>query len=542
MVPRRGNRRMWEANPNSHAMRLRYSLLVLALLVAAPAGAQIVVNSTADVAANDGQCTLREAIVASNTDLPSGTMTGECAAGSGEDTVTLDVPVGSTITLTADLPTATQTWTLEGPTGEADGVTVDGDGQFRIFELDSNNLGQTHTLRGLTVTGGLATAGGGILVGFQENCDFEDIAVVGNVATNGAGGIYTGREGSCTMNRVYVADNEAQGASGAGGIRISGGGDFVIRNSTIANNRATATGAGGILVGFFQAPQATFLLEQSTVSGNEAAGSGGGISQIGSNGSSVIRATTIVDNHITGAPSAGGGVSFDWDVTFESTVIAGNTAERGAGEWNDLSLGVNRTTSNGGNVIGINGLFDSEFPLGTPNANGDLVGNEGAPVDPLLEALADNGGPMPTRIPMATSPVIDAGVCPGSPADQRGSVREVDDPAFLDLNGDACDSGAVEGRTFVVGTERDPIAGVSLHAPVPNPTAGSARLTFSLDASGPVRLSLLDVRGREVALLVDGQRPAGEHEEALPSLAPGVYLVKLQAGAGVLSQRVTVVR
>lgn len=521
-------------------MRLRFALLAFVLL-GAPVSAQIVVTSTADVAANDGQCTLREAIVASNTDLPSGTMTGECAAGSGEDTVTIDVAPGSTITLTADLPTVTQTWTLEGPTGQADGVTIDGDGH-RIFELDSNNLQQTHTLRGLTVTGGFALAGGGILVGYQDHCVFEDLAVVGNVADAGGGGIYTGAEGTCEMNRVYVADNEVNNFAGGGGIRVGNSGSATIRNSTIANNRTPQSSGGGILIGFFSPPAATFVLEQSTVSGNVAAQGGGGIRQIGSNGTSTVRASTIVGNSVTDASAAGGGAGFDWDVTLESTVIAGNSAVRGSGEWNDLSLGVNRTTSNGGNLIGINGFFDAEFPLGAPNANGDLVGNEAGPLDPMLEALADNGGPMPTHLPMAASPVLDAGICPGTPADQRGSIREVDDPGFLNLNGDACDSGAVEGRTFTVGTEREPVAGIRLLPVTPNPSRGSARLGYVLDHPGSIRVSVLDVRGREVAVLASGAQAVGEYEAALPRLAPGVYLVRLGTEAGVVSQRVTVLR
>src|SRR5438552_10147968 len=42
----------------------------------------IVVNSLLDVAnANDGICTLREAIMAANNNIASGTVAGECAAG-----------------------------------------------------------------------------------------------------------------------------------------------------------------------------------------------------------------------------------------------------------------------------------------------------------------------------------------------------------------------------------------------------------------------------------------------------------------------------
>src|SRR3954454_5298916 len=53
----------------------------------ARAAAPIAVTSTADVLANDGQCTLREAVIAANTDKASGALAGECPAGSGADTV-----------------------------------------------------------------------------------------------------------------------------------------------------------------------------------------------------------------------------------------------------------------------------------------------------------------------------------------------------------------------------------------------------------------------------------------------------------------------
>src|SRR5437660_5332407 len=59
----------------------------------------ITVNSTLPVIANDGFCTLPEAIIAANTDTASGTMAGECPAGSGVDTIVLQT--GATYTLVA---------------------------------------------------------------------------------------------------------------------------------------------------------------------------------------------------------------------------------------------------------------------------------------------------------------------------------------------------------------------------------------------------------------------------------------------------------
>jgi CSLREA domain-containing protein len=63
-------------------------LIMLALsLETSPAAraVSITVNSTADTVADDGECTLREAIIAANTDAASGGAMGECAAGFGAD-------------------------------------------------------------------------------------------------------------------------------------------------------------------------------------------------------------------------------------------------------------------------------------------------------------------------------------------------------------------------------------------------------------------------------------------------------------------------
>ncbi len=62
-------------------------LAVIGAPVPAAHAAGIVVNSTADVIADDGECTLREAIIAANTNTASGATAGECAAGEAAPTV-----------------------------------------------------------------------------------------------------------------------------------------------------------------------------------------------------------------------------------------------------------------------------------------------------------------------------------------------------------------------------------------------------------------------------------------------------------------------
>lgn len=69
-------------------------------------------------------------------------------------------------------------------------------------------------------------------------------------------------------------------------------------------------------------------------------------------------------------------------------------------------------------------------------------------------------------------------------------------------------------------------------------------MAFSFETSGLVRLAVLDVLGREVAVLVDGVRPAGEQEASWDAAraAPGVYVLRLEADSAVLTRTVTVAR
>lgn len=88
------------------------------------AATTITVNSTADTTVNDGQCTFREAIIASNSDTASGAAVGECIAGSGTDTIAFNISEpadftndgqnGYTIQPTTALPFITQTVIIDG--------------------------------------------------------------------------------------------------------------------------------------------------------------------------------------------------------------------------------------------------------------------------------------------------------------------------------------------------------------------------------------------------------------------------------------------
>ena len=76
----------------------------------------------------------------------------------------------------------------------------------------------------------------------------------------------------------------------------------------------------------------------------------------------------------------------------------------------------------------------------------------------------------------------------------------------------------------------------------PNPVARVATMRYALPEAAPARLAVYDLLGREVAVLRAGVHPVGQHETRLGGLAAGVYVVRLEVGEEVRTQRVTVLR
>ena len=95
-----------------------------------------------------------------------------------------------------------------------------------------------------------------------------------------------------------------------------------------------------------------------------------------------------------------------------------------------------------------------------------------------------------------------------------------------------------------VSTAEDAASETVLLPPYPNPSRGALAVRYHLAEAGPVRLTVLDPLGREVAVLLESTRPAGPSraELAAGTLAPGVYVVRLDAGGGVYTRQAVVVR
>jgi hypothetical protein len=84
----------------------------------------------------------------------------------------------------------------------------------------------------------------------------------------------------------------------------------------------------------------------------------------------------------------------------------------------------------------------------------------------------------------------------------------------------------------------------SLAQNYPNPFNPSTTIKYELPHSSVVRLSVYDMLGREVSVLVDERRDAGVHEIKFNAsgLASGVYVYRLQAGDFVSSKQLLLLK
>jgi len=166
--------------------------------------ATITVNSTLDTTVNnDGKCTLREAIIAANTNAASGNTSGECAAGEGGavvDTIAFHIPDADsgcdsstskicTIALTSAMEPVTAPVVIDGysqPNASANGQTV-GDDAAILIRIDASNVSGgsamelTYGSDGSTVQGlSIVKSGGVSNVGYLMKVISNNTTVAGN--------------------------------------------------------------------------------------------------------------------------------------------------------------------------------------------------------------------------------------------------------------------------------------------------------------------------------------------------------------------------
>lgn len=455
-------------------MRFRtlFGLAIVPLLMTAqlPArAAVIVVDTLADTSVVDGFCSLREAIVAAETNSSS----GDCAAGGGQSD-RIRFAVTGTILLASDLPAIGEAVAIEGP--GRDLLTLDGDNLFRVLKFDALSPTQ-FVVRDLSLARGFASvppfdSGGCILTAFSSvGLALLDVTVRDCRATVNGGGIASA--GPLLLDRVRLDGNEAQSTGGGGGgLHALGIFNVEIANSTFSGNFALGANAAGgamklTLSGEVSVTNCTFSRNFSNERGGAIHFSG-----IGSNVlAATLRDSTFVGNESdvdeTSSVATGGTLyltnqaTSQISLTLSNTVLAMGKDNASPARCPEILLAPGGTppelNSAGFNLVSDGSCVAAAFPAspapGLPNLQGDFVGTSATPIDPRLDVLAENGGPTPTHLPLQETPhpVIDQGSCPESGQDQRGlrgaaSSHRAHDVAAVPDNpeGDGCDIGAVE--------------------------------------------------------------------------------------------------
>ncbi len=363
----------------------------------------ITVNTLDDELNSDGDCSLREAITAANTNVA----VDACPAGiPGADTIFFGVT--GIITLTSSLPNIADALTIDGP--GAASLTISGNNAVAVFTV---NAGKTFNLRKVTIANGRGLDGAGIFNASGGTVDLIDSTLSGNVAEGWGGGIFN--FGAFTVTRSSLIGNRSvHSFLSYGGGGIANRGTLNVIDSTLTGNVADCFGCPG---GGIYNMSGTVTILNSTFSGNVARTGGGVFNQ--PNATVTIIYSTFFDNQ---GPLGGNNLGTYGVMTLRNSIIA-----------NDL-LAENCFA----NPFYI---FDIGHNLQFPDAS---CGNTIPIANPQLGPLQDNGGSTFTHALLAGSPAIDAvplAACPFAAADQRGIPRP---------QGAACDSGAVEMRGFTL--------------------------------------------------------------------------------------------
>lgn len=299
--------------------------------------ASLTVTTLEDELNEDGDCSLREAIVAANTD----TATDACPAGNGADTIELGAGTYE-FTLTGSDENAAATGDLD----ITDDLTIQGqDAETTI--IDANWIDRVIDIRGaitvifsnITIDKGSAFGSGGGVFNQNGNLTFDHVIISSSEASIG-GGIFNA-SGSLSIQNSEITSNSGGGGDVAG---LFNGGNAVIENSRFSGNTAFGGGAienSGILTihntditsngsafdygGILNRRSAEITISNSIINEN-GGGSGGGILN---EGTVIISDTVIQDNEAGGGASGfkdaiGGGIYNLGTMTVYGSTVSGN--------------------------------------------------------------------------------------------------------------------------------------------------------------------------------------------------------------------------
>jgi hypothetical protein len=202
------------------------------------------------------------------------------------------------------------------------------------------------------------------------------------IITNGIGGI--NNQGTLSVGDSTVSGNKASSGPG-GGINNTGGATLVLTDSRVGDNYSL--GAGG---GINNNGSITVL--DSDLFGNSADNCGG-IDSVGTGNTAKVSRSSVHDN--TARVTDGGGICYSQSstLTLSDSVLYGNTAEFGAGVYDNdgtasvtgSTVAANTASSQGGGIYNVNGgtisvthsAVDRNTADGGPGSGGGIYNASG---------------------------------------------------------------------------------------------------------------------------------------------------------------------
>jgi len=366
-------------------------------------------------------------------------------------------------------------------------------------------------------TGNTPGNGGAIHITGPGDMNITRGVYVDNVAAREGGALWNGT-GVMNVDSVTIDSNTAngQGPTDGGGGVFNNGGILNINASTISNNLTDGmSGNGG---GVHNIENGTINITNSTISMNETQSQGGGVYN---NGTMTIVTSTVANNT---AMADGGGVSQGPEgvsTTLSSSIIAANTAGTSG---TDIYSASSNVTSVGFNLIGLNdnGDFDSEMS--------DIVGMGNNPINPMLEMLADNGGPTLTHALICGSPALGAGDPDIMTMDQRGFM----------VMGDRRDIGAFTTQDTCITISTRDIERLTGSEIFPNPaTTNTITIDVPEHFGRNIKIRMMEMStGRTVQFM---ETSFGTFDFSLNQAPSGNYIIQIISELGSESHKLILV-
>ncbi len=102
----------------------------------------------------------------------------------------------------------------------------------------------------------------------------------------------------------------------------------------------------------------------------------------------------------------------------------------------------------------------------------------------------------------------------------------------------------VSEMTVITGIKKETPSDFSLYQNYPNPFNPTTSIEYSLDKRQFVSLKVYDILGREVAVLINEEKPAGSYEVKFDAsgLSSGVYLYRISAGKNSVTRKMILMR